>query len=716
MSLYKKTILMAITSILIILSLITFSSYKLLTKAALKNEEEIATHNILQLQNEISSIINNLSIVAVDYGKWNDTYEHMINFNKEYIESNYMNETFINNRFEILFLIDDLGNINFEKAYSLENNEEISIPEDFKEKVLEYWHFLYDREGSNTHGIIVLPNDIAIVSSQPILTNHGVGPTRGTLIMGRYLDDDAIHKISEKIKLPITITNLSDHLSPDRDKILANISTDNNVYIEPLSKETTSVYTVMEDLFGESKLLLRVDFPRTYFIQHLQSIIVFIFLATLTCLIIFMIFLMFLNKVVLQPLSQFTKEIATIGSQKNFSQRLKVKSKDELAVLGNSVNSMLSSLETSHKKIAAITENIPGLLYIFDLQRSQTIYCNNQLTNILGYTLEETKHKNADYLLSLIHPRDLPMVENHYYQVKQAKDHDFLSLEYRIKHKNGNYVWLSSKDLVFQRTAAGKVQSILGIAQDITAKKIAEEELLQAKLDAEASSVAKSQFMANMSHELRTPMNGIIGLTEVLSLTPLNHEQKEYIDLLQFSGDRLLSVINNVLDISKLESENVSLEVIPFDFHPLILSVIKDFSFRSTKKGLILTHKIDDRIPSTFIGDPHRLNQVLYNLLGNALKFTEEGSIHLEVSIDTVDEGKEIVHFTIKDTGIGIPKDKLHLLFDNFSQVDASTTRKYGGTGLGLAISKKLVELMGGRIAVESQAGEGSIFTFSIPL
>lgn len=708
--------LMAIVSISITLSLIIFSSYELLTKIALKNEEEIANYSKLQFENEISSIINNLSIVAADYGRWDDTYEHMIDFNEEYIKSNYINETFINNEFEMLLLIDDLGNINFEKAYSLENNEEIPIPEDYKEKVLEYWRFLYDRGGSNTHGIMVLPNDIAIISSQPVLTSYGVGPTRGTLIMGMYLDDNTIHKISEKMKLSIAVTNPSVSPSLDEEEVLANLSADNDIYIRPLSKETTSVYTVMEDLFGENNLLLRVDFPRTYFIQHLQSIIVFIFLAILTCLIIFMIFLIFLHKVVLNPLQQFTKEIVSIGNQENFSQRLKVKCKDELAILGNSVNSMLSSLETSHKKIAAITETIPDLVYIYDLQKNQYVYCNQQSQTILGYTSEELLDKSSHILLDLAHPEYLRKVGKHQEKIETTKDDEVLTIEIRAKHKRGHYLWLSCKDLVFQRTADGKVESILGIVQDITAKKLAEEELLQAKLEAEAASIAKSQFLANMSHELRTPMNGIIGLTEVLSLTPLNQEQKEYIELLRFSGDRLLSVINNVLDVSKLESQNVSLEDIPFDFHPLILGIIKDFSFRATKKGLVLTHKIDDSIPSTFIGDPHRLNQVLYNLLGNALKFTEEGAVHLEVSMDTVDEGKGIVHFSIKDTGVGIPKDKLHLLFNNFSQIDASTTRKYGGTGLGLAISKNLVELMGGRITVESQEDKGSIFTFSIPL
>lgn len=716
MSLYKKTMLMAIAAIAITLSLITFSAYELLTKIALQNEEEIASHNISQVQNEISSIVNSLSIVATDYGRWDDTFSHMENFNEEYINSNYMQETFINNRFEILFLVDDLGNINFQKAYNLESEEEIPIPEDLKEEILEHWSLLYNRSGKNINGIILLPDSILAISSQPILTSRGEGPARGALIMARYINDNMLYDISNKVKLPITITNLSDSSLQDEWKMLTNISKNDNIYIKPLSKETTSVYSVMKDLIGEDSLLLQVDFPRTFFLQNLQSIVVFIFLAILSCLIIFMIFLMFLHKVVLNPLSQFSKEIVSIGNEENFAQRLNVTGRDELALLGNSVNSMLSSLESSHRKIAAITEAIPGLVYIFDLQKMQNIYFNNQMTSILGYSQKNSEDiLNRNFLL-LVHPDDLERVNNHYYQLIEANSNDSFSIEYRAKHKDGHYIWLSANDLIFQRTEDGEVESVLGIAQDITAKKLAEEELLQAKLSAEAANKAKSQFLANMSHELRTPMNGIIGLTEILSLTPLNDEQKEYIDLLQFSNNRLLSVINDILDISKIESQKLSLEAIPFNLHSLISSVVKDFSLRASKKGLELTHRIDDNIPISFIGDPHRLNQVLYNLLGNALKFTNEGTIHLEVTAEKSYASRYLLLFSIKDTGIGIPKDKRHFLFDNFTQVDASTTRKYGGTGLGLAISKKLVELMGGSIGVDSQEGEGSVFTFSIPL
>lgn len=339
---------------------------------------------------------------------------------------------------------------------------------------------------------------------------------------------------------------------------------------------------------------------------------------------------------------------------------------------------------------------------------------NERWAAIIGYSLAELTPLSIKTWTENAHPDDLVLSGN-VLDLHFKGEIEYYECECRMKHKDGHWVWVLDRGKVVSWTEDGKPLVMSGTHQDISDRKRVEEVLHLATDRAESANRAKSEFLANMSHEIRTPMNGVIGMTQLLEFTELTPEQMEYVEALKLSGKNLLSLINDVLDLSKIEAGKVSVEMSEFSLHHCINDLVLTQRALIFSKGLTLDVEIADDIPHVLVGDQLRVKQIVHNLLGNAVKFTEQGGISLSARLLDHFDSQIVVQIDVKDTGIGIAQDALERIFLPFDQEDGSTTRRFGGTGLGLSISQSLAKLLGGTISVESTQGEGSCFRITLP-
>jgi two-component system, sensor histidine kinase and response regulator len=447
------------------------------------------------------------------------------------------------------------------------------------------------------------------------------------------------------------------------------------------------------------------------------------FAVLLGSLAVALLFSYRLQRAISEPIRDLAETASSVSARESYSIRAVKRGQDEIGVLFDQFNSMLDriqqrdvALQKAHdgleKRVAertsylnALIENSPLAILVLDSEGKVQL-CNPAFEEMFQYSRLEIIGKPVDALLA---------DENLLTQVRSISRETLggtpVNLVTRRMRKDRSLVdvELHAVPLV----VSGQVVGSLSIYQDISVRKRAEAAMQQAKEAAEASSRAKSEFLANMSHEIRTPINGIMGMTELVLDTQLDAEQREYLNMAKHSADSLLSLINDILDYSKIEAGKLDIDAVDFNLADAIGDTMKTLGLRAHQKGLELLYDIQPDVPDALVGDPGRLRQIILNLLGNAIKFTQKGEVLLYV--DPVSQTTDDIqlHFTVTDTGIGIAPDKQTAIFEAFTQADGSMSRTYGGTGLGLTISSRLVSLMHGRIWVESEPGNGSRFHFT---
>ncbi|MBS97214.1 MAG: hypothetical protein CMI01_00860 [Oceanospirillaceae bacterium] len=369
-----------------------------------------------------------------------------------------------------------------------------------------------------------------------------------------------------------------------------------------------------------------------------------------------------------------------------------------------------TALRESEQQYSSLISNMPGVAFrcLIDTNWSM-LFVSDAVEELTGWSDRDFLNGRIN-MGDLIHPDDRQSVMENVLNAQQAGTS--YAIEYRIARRDGREIWVLDSG-GFGLSKDGETPWIDGVLLDITERQRMEQALREAKRDAEHAAMAKATFLANMSHEIRTPMNSIIGFSDVLMDTDLDDQQRRYTHLIANAGRSLLHLLNDILDSAKLERGKLELEVRPFSLHELLDGIISTLWLQAQQKGLALELKLDEQLPNYFLGAPERIGQVLNNLLGNAIKFTEVGHVHLHVA-PLADS--DSIEFRVIDTGIGLEPEALANIFDPFTQADASMSRRFGGTGLGTTISKQLVELMGGEIGATSTPRVGSCFHFSLPL
>jgi len=608
MTIRRKVPFFLVLILISLLAVVAATSRVLLLDSFIQLEDREVRLNVQRADNALSDELADLSRSVRDYGSYDRMYAYMVNHDPGFPEGEFADLGTLRANFVGIF--DLTGKMVFGKAVSLPNFRPASTPQGLL-GFLGPSGSLLRRPSfeSPLSGVLRLPAGPMLVAVSPILTGERTGPARGTLAMGRWLDQNDIDRLARKTRLSLSLRAIDDPALPsDYAIVRPALSPMQPIAVRPLGSRTVAGYLLVADLDRKPALILKLELPRAVYSQGTATVLYLILWIFAAGLVFGGAMYLLLDRVVLSRLDRLSRNVEAMGRRGELSERVNVDGNDELTTLGKAINRTLGALEDAEESLL---------------------------------------NTNAD-------------------------------LEDRVREQTT--------------------------------------ELAASREEAEAASRAKSEFMANMSHELRTPMNGIMGMLEAALDTEVSPELYDYLQTARSSAAALLTIISDILDSSKLHARRLALRRLRFSVLDCVATVLQTLGGAAGQKGLTIVSEVAPEVPSSLVGDPLRIEQILLSLIGNAIKFTERGQVAVRVKTEEETNESTELHFSVSDTGVGIPPEKQEAIFEHFTQADMSPTKKHGGLGLGLTICLQLVREMGGQIWVESASGAGSAFHFTVRL
>lgn len=630
MGLRTKIVIVISLTLVSLISTLYLASRTILLNSFIELEEQRTHQNVERVLSILSDQLANLETTTQDYAEWDDTYSFVMDGNQDYINANLTDLTFTDLKLNLILIINTSGRLVFAKNFDLERGQETPVSAGLSKYISTNSPLVNHEEiGTGLKGLILLPEGPMLVASRPILTNESQGPIHGALIFGRYLDSAAIEQLAEIAHLSLTTRLFNDlALPPDFETAKSSLSKQSPILIRSLNTKTIAGYALVEDIYGEPILILRIDSPRLIYQQGQSSLSYLLASLLITGLVFSLIVLWLLERLVLTRLLQLSANVSSIGAGGDFSTRAPVRDTDELASLTQAINQMLEALQQSQDTL--------------------------------------------------------------------QKAHD--DLERRVEERT---------------TALSEANTQLKL--EIVERERIEAELIEARDQALEVSRLKTALLAKVSHELRTPLAVILGFAEMLEFGVyglLSDQQRQAIAQIIDGSHYLTKMVNELLVQAQLEASRSALNISSFAPADLVKDTVAQMSFLADNKKLTLKADVASNVPAAISSDLIRIKHILVNLVDNAIKFTQTGTIHIHVY------QPDPAHWALQvsDTGPGIPPEAQSYIFEPFRQVDDSPTRQHGGTGLGLSIVKQLTTLLGGQITLESEIGQGSVFTVTFPL
>ena len=686
-----------------------------------KLEQTGAQQDVQRVLNALDQDFGAIDRFTYDRASTDETYDAMASPSPGFIRSLLGKDasgSTQTRRFNFILLIDASGHLIASRGLNLATKQVVAVPESLIAHVsLGDPLFQLAQAKGAINGVLLLPEGPLLVVARPIIEPNTQGPIRGFMLSGRYLEPPGdLTGLERTTNFPLSVQRIDGRKLPDDfSDARRHLSKHGDIYVRPMNAALLGGYALLDDIYGKPALILKVEMPRLIYEQGHLSQLYFVGSLGIAGLVFAGVVMLLLEKSVVSRLSGLSTCVAGIASTRDASARLHCPGSDEISHLGSAINLMLESLQVSQRqrqqaeeRYRAFMNNIPAIASIKD-RYGRFLYINEPMSRTYKIKLEEVRGKTlADWIPAEIAAR----IRLHDQEVLSTKR--VMQFEEVVPTPDGvPHHWLAFR---FPLEGPDGEQLVGTVAIDISRRKQAEADLRESKELAEAANRAKSEFLANMSHEIRTPLNGVVGMTELALGTDLTSEQREYLETVKLSADSLLTVINDILDFSKIEAGKIDFETIDFDIRELLEITVRTLALRADEKRLELLCDIAPEVPPGIQGDSTRLRQVVVNLVGNAIKFTEAGEVVLKVGVTHGEGGDRLLHFIVSDTGIGIPIEKQKSIFDPFTQADTSTTRKFGGTGLGLSISARLVQMMSGHMWVESTPGVETEFHFTLPL